>query len=158
MVKRLFCATLVGALALPLNFEPAFAQTRADAAGTLVQSVAQGGTLGRDFSANAPTPPNIGANFGATGVYANYLLIATVPASATRFNIDVENVSGAQIVVMRDDGTALSGASPGNASVFALAPGSTVGAQGGSYASQTFKGRLQIYAPSVSAQVAIFAD
>ena len=158
MNRLLFYATLVGALGLTLGFEPACAQTRADAAGTIVQSVAQGGTLGRDFSANAPVLPPIAANFGATGVYANYVLIATVPASATRFNIDVENVSGAQIVVIRDDGTALSGASPANASVFALAPGSTAGAQGGSYASQTFKGRLQIYAPSASAQVAIFAD
>jgi hypothetical protein len=158
MIKLFFYATLVGALGLPLGYEPALAQTRADAAGTIVQSVAQGGTLGRDFSANAPTLPTIGANFGATGVYANYVLIATVPASATRFNIDVENVSGAQIVVIRDDGTASNGASPVNASVFALAPGSAAGAQGGSYASQTFKGRLQIFAPSASAQVAIFAD
>jgi hypothetical protein len=86
------------------------------------------------------------------------VLVATVAASTTRFNIDVENTSGAQIAIVRDDGTAAGGAAPVNASVFALAGGSSVGAQGGAWSSQTFKGRLQIYAPSSGAIVAVMGD
>ena len=62
------------------------------------------------------------------------------------------------IAVVRDDGTAAAAAAPTNASVFALAGGSIAGAQGGSWNSQTFKGRIQIYAPASTAQVAIFVD
>ncbi len=120
--------------------------------------IAQSGSIGADHSANQPTLPNIGANFGPTGTYAGYVLIATVAANASRLNIDVENTSGAQIVVVRDDGTAASGSAPNNASVFALAGGSGPGAQGAAWSSQTFKGRLQIYAASSTAQVAVMGD
>jgi hypothetical protein len=134
-----------------------------DASGNPITSsnpfpVAQAGSTGMDYSANQPALPNVGANFGSSGVYAGYVLIAAVPASPSRTNIDIENSSGAQIVVIRDDGTALSGAAPANASVFALGGGVGAGAQGGSWSSQTFKGRVQVYAASATAQVAIFAD
>ena len=121
--------------------------------------VRQAGTTGVDYSANKPSIPNVGASFGSTGPYANYVLIATVPANAFRNTLDIENTSGAQIAIVRDDGGAATGSTPANASVFALGPGSaTVGAQGGSYVSQTFKGRAQIYAPSPTAFVAAFAE
>lgn len=120
--------------------------------------VISGGSTGLDYSANKPTLPNIGANFAASGPYASYVLIATVPANPSRFNVDIENTSGAQIAIIRDDGTAASAAAPVNASVFSLAGGSGVGAQGGAWSSQTFKGRLQIYAASSSAQVAVMGD
>ena len=120
--------------------------------------VTQAGTTGLDYSANKPTLPNIGANFAASGTYASYVLIATVPASPSRNNVDIENISGAQIAVVRDDGTAASGAAPNNASVFALGGGSAAGAQGGAWSSQTFKGRLQIYAPSSTAIVSVMVD
>lgn len=116
------------------------------------------GTAGVDYSANKPTLPNVGANFAAAGPYASYVLIATVPANSARFGIDIENTSGAQIVIVRDDGTAASASAPVNASVFVLAGGSGVGSQGGAWSSQTFKGRLQIYAPSSSAQVAVMGE
>ena len=122
------------------------------------QPVVQGGSVGTDYSANEPTLPNVGANFGSSGLYANYALIRAVPALSTRNNVDVENTSGAQIVVLRDDGTAASGAAPNNASIIALGGGSGVGSQGGSWTSQTFKGRLQIYAASSTAVVSIFVD
>jgi hypothetical protein len=121
-------------------------------------SVAQAGSVGADYSANKPTLPNVGANFAASGPYASYVLIATVAASPSRNNIDIENTSGAQIAIVRDDGTAANAAAPVNASVFALGGGSGAGAQGGSWTSQTFKGRVQVYAASSSAQVAIFVD
>jgi hypothetical protein len=120
--------------------------------------VSTAGTTGLDYSANKPTLPNVGANFAASGPYASYVLIATVPASATRNNVDIENTSGAQIAIIRDDGTAAGGAVPVNASVFALAGGSGAGAQGGAWSSQTFKGRLQIYSASSAAQVAVMVE
>jgi hypothetical protein len=113
------------------------------------------GSTGRDYSANQPTPPNVGGNFGATGAYANYVLIATDPANPYRFSLDVENTSGAQIVVVLDDGTAASGSAPNNASVFTLAGGGTVGSQGASWTSQDEKGRIQVHAPSSTAQVSV---
>ncbi|HDR9029961.1 hypothetical protein [Burkholderia vietnamiensis] len=121
-------------------------------------TVVQSGSTGTDYSANKPTIPNVGAAFGASGPYANYVLVATVPASPTRNNIDIENISGAQIAVVRDDGTAANGAAPANASVFTLAGGASAGAQGGAWSSQTFKGRLQIYAPSAAAIVSVMVD
>lgn len=113
--------------------------------------------LVRDYSANAPAVPLVGANF-TTGVYAGYNLLATVPSDESRNSIDIENLSGAQIVIVRDNGEAASGAAPVGASVFALAGGAGAGSQGGSWASTTFKGRVQVFSPSSSAQVAIFVD
>jgi len=116
-----------------------------------------GGSVGHDYSANAPALPNVGANFGGSGPYAGYVLVKTVPAGA-RGNIEIQNTSGAQIVLVRDDGTASGGAAPANASVFALAGGAAAGAMGASWNSTTFKGRLQVYAASGGAQIAIFTD
>jgi hypothetical protein len=113
---------------------------------------------GYDYSANKPTIPNVGSNFAASGPYASYVLIATANASSSRTNIDIENTSGDQIVVVCDDGTAATGAAPVNTSIFALAPGAAAGAQGGAWSSVTFDGRVQVYAPSSSDQVAIFVN
>ncbi len=145
--------------ALALMLAPAaLAQTYRDSGGTAVPGFAQAGTKGRDYSANPPALPSVGANFSASGPYANYVLIQTIPASATRIAVDIENTSGAQIAIVRDDGSAANGAAPANASAFALGPGAAAGAQGGSWTSQTFKGRVQIYAPSSTAFVAAFAE
>ena len=119
-------------------------------------TVSFSGSTGTDYSVNQPTLPNIGANFGATGPYANYTLVKTIPASATRRNLDIENTSGAQIVVLLDDGTATSGNAPANATVFAISGGGTVGAQGGSWSSQTEQGRVQLFGPAgTSPQIAV---
>lgn len=113
---------------------------------------------GLDLSANRPTLPNVGAAFAASGPYASYVLIATVPAQAQRNNVEVANLSGAQIAIVRDDGTAANGAAPQNASVFALGGGSAAGAQGGTWSSSTFRGRVQVYAPSSTAIVSVMVD
>jgi hypothetical protein len=113
---------------------------------------------GRDYSANKPALPAVGAAFGGSGPYANYVLVSTIPASTARNNVDIENISSGPIAVVRDDGTAASGAAPTNASVFALGGGASAGAQGGSWSSTTFKGRLQIYAPSSTAVVTVMVD
>lgn len=134
------------------------ASTQASTADTSfpVQSIS--GSTGLDYSANKPTLPNVGANFAASGPYASYVLIATRAANPARANIDIENTSGAQIAIIRDDGTAAGAAAPVNASVFSLAGGSSSGAQGGSWSSSTFKGRIQIYALSSAAIVAVMED
>jgi hypothetical protein len=116
------------------------------------------GGVGADYSTNAPTLPNVGSNFDASGPYANYVLVKTIPASASRANIDIENISGGQIAVVLDDGTAANGAAPVNASVFTLGGGTSAGAQGGAWSSQTCKRRVQIYAPVSTAQVTVFID
>jgi hypothetical protein len=108
---------------------------------------------GRDYSANKPALPAVGAAFGGSGPYANYVLVSTIPASTARNNVEVLNPSGAQIVIILDDGTAAAGAPPNNATIVPLGGGSGAGAQGGGWSDQTFKGRLQIYALSASAFV-----
>jgi hypothetical protein len=150
-MRTLFAALVVAALS-PVASQAA---TVADAVGTIVSQTAQAGTYGVDFSANKPALPGVGATFAASGPYASYVLIASAPANASRIAIEVENNSGAQIAIEIDDGTALNGATPNNASVFALAGGAGVGTQGGSWGSLVEKGRVQVYAPSASAQVAI---
>jgi hypothetical protein len=131
---------------------PAFASTPTFNLGNTL------GSTGSDASANKPTLPNVGANFGGSGPYANYVLITTLAASPTRNNVDIENNSGAQIAIIRDDGTAVGGAAPVNASVFALAGGASAGSQGGAWSSMTFKGRIQVYALSSGAQVAVLVE
>ncbi len=119
------------------------------------------GSTGHDYTANPPAIPNIGQNFANAGPFANYVLVATVAANPSRVSIDIENMTGAQIAVVRDDGTAANNAAPVAASVFALAGGAAAGQQGGSWSSTTFRGRLQIFAPAAlagSAFVSIMED
>ena len=115
----------------------------------------RGGLTVFDYSSNKPTLPNIGANFASSGPYSGYILISTVPASPSRIAIDVENISGSQIAILIDDGTASNGSAPANASVFSLGGGGTVGSQGGSWTSSSERGRIQVFAPSSSAIVSI---
>jgi hypothetical protein len=118
-----------------------------------------GGSTGLDFSANKPTIPVVAnATFSSTGIYAGYVLVATVTANTSRSNIDIENISGANIAVIRDDGAAANNAAANNASVFTLSGGLGSGSQGGSWTSATFKGRIQVYAPVSNAVVSIFTD
>lgn len=119
------------------------------------------GSNGADFSANQPTPPVLGAigsAYGGSGPYAAYVLITVVPGDYRRFCIEVDNTSGAQVAIVRDDGKATPGNALTNASVFALTGGVAVGAQGAGWVSPYFKGRLQVYAPSSAAQVAVMVD
>lgn len=119
----------------------------------LASGAAPGG-IGTDDSANTPAVPNVGAAFGPAGPYANYALVKTIAAGA-RNVIDVENTSGAQILLVLDDGTAAAGTLPANASLIPLAGGAAAGAQGGSWVSPYEKGRVQIYAAAPTAQVTV---
>ncbi len=133
----------------PYHVEDAVQRAALIAVLTAIEAAAAAGLggTGHDYSAGAPSLPNVGAAFGA-GVYTGYVCVAVRAANPARANIDIENCTGAQIVVVRDDGVAGPGAAPANASVFALAGGVAPGAQGGSWNSTTFKGRVQIYAPA----------
>ncbi|MGZ3306262.1 MAG: hypothetical protein ACXU8U_10425 [Asticcacaulis sp.] len=118
--------------------------------GTFAELIAveMSGSTGKDYSVNAPALPNVGANFAASGPYASYVLVKTVAANATRNAIEIGNATGAQIAIVRDDGTAVAATAPVNASVFPIAGGASAGQQGGDWTSTTFRGRLQIYAPA----------
>ena len=107
-----------------------------------------------DFSFNKPALPVVGTNFGGTGPYANYFYLGSVPNTLGK-EVEVINTSGAQIALILDDGTAATGAAPQNASVFSLAGGSGVGSQGTIWNSPIFKGRIQIYAPTSTAQIMV---
>jgi hypothetical protein len=116
-----------------------------------------GGSVGADFSSSAnhtALPAAIGATigtstYGGSGPFAAYILVASAAANASRANIDVENISGSTVVVVRDDGTAAAASAPVNASWFLLAGGGTGPSQGGAWSSTTFRGRVQLWMASV---------
>jgi hypothetical protein len=116
------------------------------------------GSVGVDLSSPANRaflPSAIGATvgtsiYGGSGPFAAYVLVDNnAPANLSRANIDVENISGAQVVVVRDDGTAAAGSAPVNASWFLLAGGGTGPSQGGAWSSTTFRGRIQLWMATV---------
>ncbi len=111
-----------------------------------------------DFSSAQPALPNIGQAFAASGPYASFVLVATVPAQLGRHAVEIQNNSTGTIAIIRDDGTAGKNQVPMDASVIALGPAASAGAQGPSYYSQTCSGRYQVYAVNTSAQVAVFSD
>jgi hypothetical protein len=112
-----------------------------------------------DFSLNQPTIPNVGANFGGAGPYANYVLLETVGINSSCVNVEIQNQSLSQIVLVLDDGRAASGAAPTGASVKVLAAAAAAGGMGGEWDSQSNKRRIQIYGPSgQSPQVSVFRD
>lgn len=125
---------------------PALSNTNAgwiqcDSLGRLLTS--NSGSTGIDASANKPLLPNVGANFGATGPFANFALIGTIPAGPKTPR--VQNLSTCSVLVVQDDGTAASGAQPVNASIWVLNPAPASGMGGSGYSSPTDKGRDQVY-------------
>lgn len=133
--------------------------TGADGAAVVVIRPDTGGSTGTDASANAPSWPNVGSNFGGGNpLYPSWALLATVAANTTRANVTVDNMSDAPILCLRDDGTATSGNPPTNATGFTLNPKVSAGPEGGHFESRTFRGRLQIFGASSSQFVAISTD
>ena len=106
------------------------------------------GSVGHDYSVNPPTWPNVGAAFGATGPFANWVLACTIPVNPTRNNYNVWNSGGAQLLLLRDDGTAAPGAAPVNATGYVINSGSSAYQQGGADSDQSFKGRIQVFTAS----------
>ena len=118
----------------------------------------QAGSTGTDYSPNKPALPNVGANFPNSGPFANYVLLETMPANPNRALFEISNTSGAQCVFITDDGTAASGAQPANASLDILGGGPSAFTQGGAYSSNTFKGRVQLYALTSSNYIKMKQD
>ncbi len=107
--------------------------------GTL--TVNQAGSTGTDYSATPSAVP-----------VAGDVLVATVPATATRAFVEVQNQSAGAVQVVRDDGAG------NNQTTILLAAGSGAGTQGGGWSSATFKGRVRVYAATSTAQVAAYQD
>lgn len=149
---------IVAALGVALALCASSAEAQTSSGGPQPSSPA--GSTGTNYDANDPTFPVIGQPFAASGPYASYVLVKTIPALATRNNVETKNSSGLYAcVVMRDDGTAAAGAAPNNASLIPLvASGGAVGTQGGYWGSTTFKGRIQVYCASSAAQFTAFVD
>jgi hypothetical protein len=112
----------------------------------------------KNASTTALTFPAIGANFAASGPYASFVLLTTIPADEGRQLVQVGNQSTSQVVLILDDGTTASGSVPaaGKASTISLAAAAVAGGPGGVYQDK-FQGRVQVYAASAAAQVAAFA-
>ncbi len=128
-------------------------------ASSTLYTAGNGGSPGVDIpGANRPTPPNVGANFGSSGTFANYTLYATVPkpvAPVVRYAVRIQNLSTCPALVLQDDGTASAGSAPSNASFWVLNPAQSAGTAGTIYASPTDKGRDQVYVPSSCASTAL---
>lgn len=100
-------------------------------------NAAAGGTI-TDYSANAPAH------------LAN--LIATVPINAGRNHIEVQNQAAVAIQAVIDDGAG------GNEAIILLDAGSGANAQGGAWESNSFKGRLRIFATNTTDQVCVYEN
>jgi hypothetical protein len=111
------------------------------------------------FFSNPPALiPAIGANFGSSGPYANYVLLGTVPADAARQDLFAENHSTSVAVLILDDGSTAAGSVPasGKATTMALSAAAVAGGVGGVFADK-FQGRVQVYGALSTSQVAVSA-
>jgi hypothetical protein len=132
--------------------------TSADAGAVVQIRPDGGGSTGSNVSANAPTWPRIGNNFATGGLFPSWVLLTTVPANQSRCKVTVDNQSNDQILCLRDDGTAATGAAPVNPTGFTINPKASAGPEGGHFESTTFRGRLQIFGVSASQFVAVSTD
>jgi len=110
------------------------------------------------FSNPSLTLPAIGANFAASGPYASYVLLGTVPADGARRLLSAQNLSTAVALLILDDGTTASGSVPpaGKATTVALSAAAVAGGPGGVFADK-FQGRVQVYGALSTSQVAVSA-
>jgi hypothetical protein len=110
------------------------------------------------FSNPSLTLPAIGANFAASGPYASYVLLKTIQADGALQELTAQNLSTAVALLILDDGTTASGSVPpaGKATTVALSAAAVAGGPGGVFADK-FQGRVQVYASTSTAQVAVYA-
>ena len=106
------------------------------------------GSNGTDYSANAETV-TFGGGPSYTPAISGYSVVATLPATPSRAGCQVMNRSANQVLEVWDDGAGNS------ATVFALASGGSVGAQGGADNCSGFKGRITVMSTSSSDRVAV---
>lgn len=108
-------------------------------AGGVPLPVTPAGTIGADRSANAPAGPGAATSFTFNGVTLN--LLSTIAANPARCGLEVNNTTGALIVVVLDDGANTAG----TVSLFPLAPGAGQFQQGGDFSPSNELGRLRIF-------------
>lgn len=102
------------------------------------------GSSGIDHSVNASAVP-----------FGTFVLLVTINQNLKRNYIEVQNQSVGTIQLVRDDPAPVGSGT--NVTSIMCAPASAVGAQGGGWNSNTFKGRLRIYGATGS-QVAAYED
>jgi hypothetical protein len=110
------------------------------------------------FSNAALTLPPIGGNFAASGPYASYTLLSTVPADGAQMEISAENHSTAVALLILDDGTTPVGSVPaaGHATTISLSASGVAGGPGGTFTGK-FNGRVSVYGATSTSQIALFA-
>jgi ethanolamine utilization microcompartment shell protein EutS len=110
----------------------------------------------RYFSNPALTLPAIGANFAASGPYASYVLLSTLPADGARMEVSAQNHSNAVALLILDDGSTAVGSVPpaGKATTIALTAAAAAGGAGGTFTDR-FQGRIQLYGALSTSQVAL---
>jgi hypothetical protein len=101
-------------------------------------TVSVGGSVLADASANAAAVPING-----------YVLLSTLAASSVRGEIECQNQDTSYVQLVLDDGSGTAG----KISTVMLAPAAATGQQGGSWVSQSFKGRARAYGPSSTQRV-----
>lgn len=101
--------------------------------------VRQAGSIGVDHSANAPAGPGAATSFTFNGVAVN--LLTTIAANPNRRGIEVNNTTGALVVVVLDDGANTLSAT----SLLPLAPGAGPFQQGGDFSPPNELGRVRIF-------------
>lgn len=101
--------------------------------------VAEAGTIGKDRSANAPVGPGNATSFTFNGVVVH--LLQTIVANPSRLSLEVNNTTGAAIVVVTDDGFNTGG----TVSMFPLAPGAGANQQGADLTLTDELGRVRIF-------------
>lgn len=105
-------------------------------------TITQAGSVGADFSGNAPTGPGEATSFSFNS--GTVFLLATVPANQYRDVVEVNNTTGSPVVIVMDDGLNTAG----TVSLFPLAPGAGANQQGGDWVSQIERGRIRVYGAS----------
>jgi len=98
------------------------------------------------FAPNGST----GTDYSANPAAVSGTPLVTIPATATRAYVEVQNQSANQQQLVRDDGN-------GNNQTSILLSGVGAGQQGGGWSSSTFKGRVRVYGPAGS-QVSAYQD
>ena len=84
----------------------------------------------RNSSTTNVTIPAIGANFAASGPYASYVLLGTVPADGARMELSAQNLSTSVALLILDDGSKPVGSVPaaGKATTMAMNEAAVAGA------------------------------
>lgn len=107
--------------------------------GGVPMPTAEAGSVGADWSANAPAGPGNATSFTFNGVTVN--LLQTIAANPSRKSIEINNTTGANVVVVIDDGHNTAG----SVGLFPLAPGASANTQGGDLTLTDELGRVRVF-------------